>query len=397
MDISIVNNLNEIKKGNSDNLPSVLITGDFCPDRRISELIERKKYDEIFNNFLPFSSFFDISITNLECPLTIRGKKINKVGPSLKGPPEASEALKFAGFNLVSLANNHLMDYGEVGLKDTINALETKGIQYVGAGDSLRAANTPQVISIRGLRIGFLNIAEHEFSIATEYMGGASSLSVVNNYYQILEVKKSVDFLILIIHGGHEFFPHPSPRMKKLYPFFIDLGVDAVIGHHAHVFSGYEVYKNAPIFYNIGNFVFDRSNENMFWHKGFAVGLTIKKDGIKNIYLIPYSQCEKQVGVRVLDDIELNDFVEVINNYNSIISNDKMIKEEFNNFLKKKKAHYLSMLLGLGKTKRRLLKRNLLPKIFLNDKRMLRNLHLIRCQAHREAIIEILEGEIHSK
>ena len=394
MNISIINEWQEIEKEINNNDPTILITGDFCPDRRIIDLVKNQDYNKIYNNFLPYSKSFDISITNLECPLTERESQINKVGPLLKGPPEAIHALKHAGFNLVSLANNHIMDQGTPGFEDTLELLDSNDILYVGAGRSLHEAQTPRIITIKGVRIGFLNIAEHEFSIATDEKGGAAPVNEVDNYYQIMKVKDSVDFLILIIHGGHELFSLPSPRMKELYRYYIDLGVDAVIGHHAHVFSGYEIYNGKPIFYNIGNFVFDRDVNDESWYRGFGVGLQLHGNGIKNIYLIPYTQCKPQVGVKILSNSEIEEFSETIKNYNDIISDDKKLNIEFEKFIKKMQTHYLSTLLGLGKIKRQMLKRGIFPGFFINKKRLIRNLNLFRCQAHHDAIVKILKNEV---
>ena len=101
------------------------------------------------------------------------------------------------------------------------------------------------------------------------------------------EAKANADFLILIIHGGHETYELPSPRMKKLYRWFIDLGVDAVIGHHTHCYSGSEVYKNKPIVYSLGNFIFDSKIRDASWNYGVFAVLSLSADRVI-IELVPF-------------------------------------------------------------------------------------------------------------
>ena len=95
-------------------------------------------------------------------------------------------------------------------------------------------------------------------------------------FYAIEEAKKKADFVVVIAHGGHEHYNLPSPRMKKWYRFFVDAGAHAVVGHHTHIISGYEVYKDAPIFYSLGNFCFDWEGlRNMEWNNGMLVEVKI--------------------------------------------------------------------------------------------------------------------------
>src|SRR5699024_5343202 len=141
-----------------------------------------------------------------------------------------------------------------------------------------------------GIRIGFINIAENEFGTSKNGEAGAYALNPVKNYYQIKKISNTVDKLFVIIHGGHEGYPLPSPRMKETYRFFIDAGAGAVVGHHPHCYSGYETYKGAPIFYSLGNFLFDRGKSALdSWSTGYMVEFCISTDEIK-FSTIPYNQ-----------------------------------------------------------------------------------------------------------
>jgi len=142
----------------------VIVTGDFCPINRIEELITEGNYETIFNDFLPVLKNSSLALTNLECPLTESGQNINKIGPSLKASPHVAHALSFAGFNLLTLANNHIMDFGNEGLESTMNACEENGIDCIGAGNGLEAARRIFYKSIGNYKVAILNFTENEYS-----------------------------------------------------------------------------------------------------------------------------------------------------------------------------------------------------------------------------------------
>ena len=114
----------------------IFITGDFAPRMRVNQMIETGAYASLFNDVLPLIAQADISITNLESPLLEKGTPIANSGPNLKSPVKSIEALKFAGFSMVTLANNHIMDYGYEGLASTIKLCEQNDIRHIGAGDN---------------------------------------------------------------------------------------------------------------------------------------------------------------------------------------------------------------------------------------------------------------------
>lgn len=256
----------------------VFVSGDFCPINRTEKLIFEGDFNKIFNDLLPIIKQSDIAVTNLECPLTTNDLKREKSGPSLKASENAVDSLQFAGFNLVTLANNHIMDYGESGLNSTLSKCREVGIDYVGIGSNNQNARKTFYKLINGVRIAFINFSENEWSIAKDNSPGANPLNVILNYYDIREAKNNADYVIVIVHGGHEDYSLPSPRMKQTYRFFIDAGASIVIGHHTHNFSGYEIYKNSPIFYSLGNFIFDRGKMiNSRWNRGLAVQFSLEK------------------------------------------------------------------------------------------------------------------------
>lgn len=159
--------------------------------------------------------------------------------------------MKDAGFNLVTLANNHILDFNENGVKDTINNCINIGIHNVGAAKNLTKARSLYISKIKGKRIGILNFAENEFCAATAISYGANPVNLINNYNDIKEAKNKVDYLLVIPHGGREHYQLPTPMQRERYRFYADSGADIVVGHHSHCYSGYEVYKKTKFFFLI--------------------------------------------------------------------------------------------------------------------------------------------------
>ncbi|MCX6238338.1 MAG: CapA family protein [Bacteroidia bacterium] len=185
---------------------SILITGDYCPINRIEELSDKNQVELIFNDLLPFIQKADLSITNFESPATQTNKPIAKYGPVLKVQSSALKILKSAGFDLVTLANNHILDYGEEGLKNTIDSCAVYSIEYTGAGNNNLEARRIFYKLIKGVKIAILNIAENEFGTTANDSYGAAPLDPIQNYYDIQKAKQSADYIFVIIHGGHEMY-----------------------------------------------------------------------------------------------------------------------------------------------------------------------------------------------
>lgn len=381
--------LKEIEKG-----ISILITGDFHGGNRIEELILKNRYAEIFNDLLPDTKKVDIAITNLESVLTHSDKSISKTGPAIKSHPKTIEALKYAGFNLVTMANNHIMDYGESGLKDTIEILQKESISYVGAGENIQAAEKPFNFSKNGLRVAILNFAENEWSTTHGKKAGANPIDPVKNFNSIQIAKSNSDKVIVITHGGHEMYTLPSPRMKALFRFYVDAGADAVINHHTHCLSGYEIYKNAPIFFSIGNFIFDNSDaKHSEWNEGMAVSLQVTKKDVQ-FSTIHLNQNDEVSGVRLCSEIETEHRKNKIEKYNALIANNTELENAFHQWVNKQRKMYKSFIEPHKNSMLQAMQnRNWLPSLWAVRKKEYL-LNLIRCESHCDILKEILEDEI---
>lgn len=372
---------------------NILIAGDFCPQDRVAKLIEEERYSEVFGEVNPYTQDVDLAIVNLEAPIveSVDAKPIDKCGPNLRCTAKSIEALKFAGFNMVTLANNHLYDFGEEGLKDTLNACKNGNIAFVGAGMNLTEATKTSYQTINKKTLAIINCCEHEFSIATATTGGCNPLNPIQQFYAIQEAKQKADYVVVIVHGGHEHYQLPSPRMKETYRFFVDAGADAVINHHQHCYSGYEVYKEKPIFYGLGNFCFDRNTQrNSFWNEGYMVNLILNEE-VVTFKLIPYIQGNEEAGVCVLSDKV--SFENSIMELNAIIADDKCLKEEHQQWMKQTSKSYLMALepyssrISLG-----LFARGFLPS-FINKRKKYRLLNVLECEAHLERTIHAIKNK----
>ncbi|MDR2951255.1 MAG: CapA family protein [Prevotella sp.] len=370
----------------------ILITGDFCPNGRIVDLINKEYYSKIFNNFLPLLNAHDLNITNLECPLYSGQTPILKSGPNLKSEPKSIELLKFGNFHLVTLANNHIMDHGADGLSSTLDICNNNNIFTVGAGINFEETQKVFYQTINCIKIAIVNFAENEFSTSDGYQPGANPLNPVQNYYSINSARNNADFVLVIIHGGHEYYQLPSPRMQQHYRFFIDAGADAIIGHHTHCYSGYELYKSKPIFYSLGNFLFDNKNHiDDMWNYGFAVSLEFSSNGKFNFNLHPYVQSGIIPGIFLLNKNKLEEFKEKINNLNHQIASPDILQNEFLKLIKKRERAYMSYIEPIGNRYMLALQDSgLLPFLYSKKKRRTL-LNIIRCESHRDILIKLLK------
>ena len=211
----------------------------------------------------------DIVFGNLEAVLSDKNKNMFSINSmSLRGDPKSVEGLKYAGFNILSLANNHSLEHGYEALYDTVDLLNDNNIIPLGVGREKEIARKPAVFNIKNKKIAFLGYCLRPDK--TAYRS-------IKNKEEILEdiknVKENADYVILSLHWGDEFVQFPAPWQIDFAHKLIDNGVSIILGHHPHVLQGIEEYNGGIIAYSLGNFVFD------MWHE------EEKRSGILKIYL----------------------------------------------------------------------------------------------------------------
>lgn len=232
----------------------VFFAGDYLNTKGNPEFVDQDLKDIISSS--------DLAICNLEGPIDHKYKNgIKKAGPHLYQHKDSIKFLKETGFGLVSLANNHIYDYGQVGLEETINELNRMDLKYVGAGLNFDEAYKPMIININGIKLGIIAACENEFGCLYEESerGGYPWVLHYRIIDNILKLKDSCDFVILISHAGVEDIEIPIKEWREIYKFYCSIGVNLVIGHHPHVPQGYEIVDNSVIFYSLGNFYFDKN------------------------------------------------------------------------------------------------------------------------------------------
>ncbi|MFA5647183.1 MAG: CapA family protein [Bacteroidales bacterium] len=371
----------------------ITIGGDFCiTPQYLSKPLIDKSIDGVFKDS-------DINIFNLECPIVNvgEGKKIQKTGPHLKTDERVLNHLHQLSINLVTLANNHILDYGIAGLERTIRFCENNNINYVGAGSSLKQASKPYAFVKDGLKITIINFCENEWSVANSLRGGANPMDTIDNYKQITNAKQNSDFVIVIVHGGHEFNPYPSPRMVKQYRFYTEIGADAVIGHHTHCISGYEIYNNVPILYSLGNFLFTLPNKNEVWYTGLVAQLNLSKNKPIDLNIIPIQQDKKDFNLTVCDEINKKLVLGHLALLNHTIQDENKLHLEWSHFIKRqsKLINSLSPLSFIPiKYFSAFLRRMGVNKLLMNNNYLKSLTNRFRCEAHRDITIDVLQERI---
>jgi gamma-polyglutamate biosynthesis protein CapA len=245
---------------------TLFFTGDVMLGRGVDRILAGGQ--NVFINVDPLFLNADAVVVNLEDPLTTSSINYKKTVP-LKANLIYAPLLKKNNIVVACLANNHIMDYGNTGLTDTINALKSNGINYTGAGDNLNQATEPVYLNIQGRKIAILNFLDN--STFTEFLPSEMPGATINSpgyapadwniiKQRIDESKQNSNITIVIFHYGNEYSTTPNPSQIELSHECIDEGADMVIGSHPHVIQKIESYKGKPIFYSLGNFVFDQTN-----------------------------------------------------------------------------------------------------------------------------------------
>lgn len=315
-------------------MASILIAGDYCPRERVQTLINEGAGLHIFDEVTNIITQCDYSVVNFETVVALKDDKpINKMGIHLKTTEDSIALLKSVGFNMITLANNHALDYGTNALIRTIQLSKKYELDHIGAGASIGEARNIIYKTIDKIIFAFINACEEEFSIASEDKAGCNPINTITIVRCIREAKINSDRVILILHGGNEHYQYPSPRMKEQYRFFVEMGADVVVNHHQHCFSGYEYYNEKLIVYGVGNFCFDSESEIKIRSNTFNYGYLAKiKIDKKNIFLetIPYEQCKSTPKIRLLQNKQV--FEKKLNEINTIIQDDKLLEVFFEKY-----------------------------------------------------------------
>ncbi len=283
----------------------IIFGGDVMLSRTVNaKMAKYNDYTWPFREILEFLKTADINVINLESPF-LKNSSYNVLSGSFsfKANPLAVIGLKEAGINLVSLANNHTLNQGEKGIKDTIDILEENNIYFTGAGLNKEAARKPAFIEKNGLKFAFFSYAyPDDYSVASEKRAGIANMNIeeMAEDISILEnSEQAPDFIIVLMHAGIEYVVNPNWQQENFARAAIDAGADLVVGHHPHWPQKFEFYKDKPIIYSLGNLVFDQ-----MWSEETRQGLLLEstwQKELKSLRLIP-TKIYDYGQVKILDE-----------------------------------------------------------------------------------------------
>jgi len=234
--------------------------GDLGLIGKISEYMDKKGPDYPFRHVVRELNTADIVFGNLEMPFcddatsNLRCYQSKEFFHTL----QAAKSLRSAGFSILSLANNHIMECGREGLEKTVEVLSMNSIKFVGAGKNLKESRKPAIFDVHETKIGFLAYTTKSKDSASFSNAGSAPIEIELIIDDVINLKKQCDFVIVSLHFGFMYIEIPSPDDVKLCHKIIDNGADVILGHHPHVLQGIERYKNGLICYSLGEFVFDR-------------------------------------------------------------------------------------------------------------------------------------------
>jgi Bacterial capsule synthesis protein PGA_cap len=325
----------------------VMISGDCCPHGVGEELILAGKAVDIMHDIAPLTAAADVAILQFETPLTETETPIIKSGPPLKVHPRCIELVAAGGFDTVTLANNHTGDHGDDALLETLQRIDAAGIRRVGAGADLDSAAAPLFIEKNGYKLCVINAAEHEFGSAGANKPGSAPL---DPFFLIDSIRKSSaksDAVIVIIHGGNEYNPVPSPRMVSTYRAFADAGASAVINIHTHCPQGIEIHNGVPIIYSLGNFYFPWAERPPAWYLGYSVTLGLSRQGATTLQVHPHTFAPDDKQVRLLSEDGLAKFSAYLNKISEPLADSALLQKYFEAWAGTRGASNSEMLLRL--------------------------------------------------
>lgn len=372
---------------------NIIIGADLVPTKSNIELFEKGDINTLLgSDLIDIIHSADYRIFNLEIPLVNESSPIKKCGPNLIASTKCISAYKAMKIDLLTLANNHILDQGSKGLESSISTLKQAGISYVGVGNSIKEASRPKIISCEGKKIGVYACVEHEFTVATENESGANPVDLLETPDHIIELKKQCDYVIVLYHGGKEQYRYPSPNLQKICRKLVEKGADLVVCQHSHCIGCKEEYKQGTIVYGQGNFLFD-DEENEYWQTSLLIMIS---DNFKIKYL-PLKKNKSTVRLAKGDEAE--NILEQFNLRSEEILDPKKVNQHYDELAIYYKNFYL---LSVMKIKRGLLYRiinklsnGLVEKTIINAvynskyRYTLRN--YVECESHNELLLHILK------
>ncbi len=369
----------------------ILIGGDVCPLHRNTEYFCRGDAPALLNDLLVEFEGADLTVANLECPLIEASTPIAKTGPVLGAPTESVRGLAACHIRCLGLANNHVLDHGAPGLENTRRTCAAAGLRTFGAGRNLEEAGQMLVARAGSRRIGLLGATEQEWSIATERSPGANPLDIINCAQALQNQKDQVDFSIVLLHDGAEFYPLPSPRLRKVCRFLVEQGAGLVVCQHSHCAGAYEAYRDGHIIYGQGNLIADSPSQDHGWHEGFLIRLTLGPDRRASWQPVPYLQSEVRPGARRMPAGREQAFLKSLAERSQAIQDDGFVTRSWAQFCRSKQHSLMSFVLGHGRILRRLNRNGSVVRLVHGKQRLREIRNCVLSDTNRELFLQVID------
>jgi len=369
----------------------VVVVGDLCPRGRTEPLVLGGRSNEVLADVMPVISQKDLSIINLETVLTTAETAIPKSGPNLKVDPRCVDIITEGGFDVACCANNHIGDYGPDEVVTTLDVCHEKGVDTVGAGGDLADARMPLIVERKGMRIAMLAFAENEFGIAGDQTAGANPLDPLRNIQDIRAAASAADVTIVLVHGGNEYNPIPSPRMVQTYRAFAEAGATAVVAGHPHGPQGIELWGGVPIVYSPGNFLFDARNEHTthFWWTGYIVRLSFAQGAACELQIHPYTFAPAAEKVVLMQGEDRESFLAYLDHISGVLTDGQELRRYWEAWCAKQGPQWTKYLTGFA-----------WPVEHVDDeafRRLLSARNAFSCEAHNELLCTFLRMAVEGR
>lgn len=374
----------------------ILIGADIGPTATNQSLFENAETERLVDHGLHgVLQHADYRIFNLEVPLADRETPVRKCGPNLIASTKSVAGLKRLGIDFLTLANNHILDQGEQGLRSTREQLDSVGIAYAGVGETLSEAAKPYIVELGGKKVGIYCCADHEFSIAGENRPGANPFDPLESLDHIAALKAQCDYAVCLYHGGKEHYRYPSPDLQKVCRKIVEKGADLVVCQHTHCIGCEEKWRNGTIVYGQGNFLFDYSNSE-FWQTSILIQVNLTD------FTVEYIPIQKnQNAVQLATGEEAQKIMASMQSRTGQIQQAGFVEEAYAEFAKTMIDGYMMrdntvmknlFIRGLNKlTRHRISQKMVRDRL---DRYALLYINQYSCEAHRELILKGLESSV---
>ena len=325
---------------------------------------------------------------------TDKDTPIDKFGHNLKSPTKTINGFKAIPSLLLGLANNHSYDQGLEGLQSTINTLTQAGIAYSGAGSNINEAKKPYIFTKDGIRLGIYMCTENEFSCATIHRAGANPFDVLDSFDHVQALKEQCDYVVVLYHGGKEFYRYPSPMLQRYCRKFIEKGASLVVCQHSHCIGAREDYEDGTIIYGQGSFVFHTEYFNNLQDivaDSLVIEIDVSAESFR-IREIPITRTD--VGITLASNEHTQLVMDTYRQLSENIKKPHFVYESYKHFADTYVNRYLRELLGrmwVIKAFNLICNRKLI-RLLLGKTSYLAIQNYLSCEAHHELFLQGLKN-----